>query len=66
MDDFVPRLIELDNVEAVKRWCAAFGCNEADLIHAVYRVGPSVDQVYEYLGRALDRARGLGSGGSGA
>jgi hypothetical protein len=65
MDDFANQVIELENVEAVKRWCAIFGCNEADLIHAVYRVGPSAAEVYDYLGRTTDRARGLGSRGAG-
>jgi hypothetical protein len=64
MDDFAAQVIELDSVESVKHWCATFGCNEADLMLAVHRVGPSAGAVEEYLAKATDRARGAGPGGS--
>jgi hypothetical protein len=65
MDDFDAEDIELDNLEAVKRWCWILTCSESDLIHAVQRVGPSADAVSDYLEVSSYRAHGLGSGGSG-
>jgi hypothetical protein len=60
-----PELIRLDDPADVERWCSIFGCNEAELMQAVHRVGPVADAVNEYLRSTTDRARGVGSGGSG-
>jgi hypothetical protein len=56
-----PEVIELNDASAVRRWCSIFGCNEADLMQAVYRVGPLASAVSEHLEESTDRARGVGA-----
>jgi hypothetical protein len=53
--------IRLDEPSAVGHWCAVFGCNEAELMQAVYCVGPLASAVNEYLAKATERARGIAS-----
>jgi len=44
--------ISLDDRDAVERWCRQFGCSEADLIRAVWKVGNRAADVERFLNDA--------------
>jgi len=44
--------IALDDRDAVERWCRQFGCSEADLIRAVWKVGNRSVDVERFLNDA--------------
>ena len=51
-------LIALDDRDSVARWCRRLGCSEADLIRAVWKVGPRPDDVDRFLGYAAGQGIG--------
>jgi hypothetical protein len=48
--------IALDDAEAVARWCRWFGCSEADLIRAVWKVGPRAVDVDRFLNDSAQKS----------
>ena len=50
--------VSLGDPDSTRKWCSVLGCGEVDLIQAVWRAGPRVADVADYVARKVDRARG--------
>ena len=52
------RQIVLSSRDELHRLCRQFACDEAELLHAVWKAGPDADSVRAFLDRRLQRTPG--------
>jgi Protein of unknown function (DUF3606) len=45
--------IVLSSAQELQRWRAEFGCGEAELLHALWKVGPDAEAVRRFLDQKL-------------